>query len=202
MRERFTRIQAKDHFNADNWNRAAARVREIEAAASDVRPTTGGRSTIPATRYRGRTWVTRARPGIDRMASAWFIRKFVDPKARFSFVPSGKTVSRKRVPFDMYGVDFGHHGSHCTLETLIERFGIADRATARLGQVVHDLDLKDGRYRMQECAAVGRFVDGLRLLYRDDHRLLAQGIVVMEALHRSFAGERLNRKTRRRQAAP
>jgi len=201
MRERFTRIQAKDHFNADNRSRAAALVREIEAAGSDIKPTAGGRPTIPAARYRGRTWVTRARPGVDRMASAWFIRKFVDPKARFSFVASGKAVPRTRVPFDMYGVDFGHHGSHCTLETLIERFGIADRATVRLAQVVHDLDLKNARYGLPECAAVGRVVDGLRLLYPDDHRLLAQGIVVMDALHRSFAGERLNRRTRRRQAA-
>ena len=131
------------------------------------------------------------------MASAWFIRKFVDPKARFSFVASGKTVPSERVPFDMYGVEFGHHGSHCTLETLIDRFAIADPATARLSQVIHDLDMKDGRYGASEGTAVGRLVDGLRQLYRDDDALLAQGIILIDALHRSFAGEKPEKKARR-----
>ena len=193
IRERYDRIQARDFFNADGGSRAAALVRELEAAASDVAPPPR-RSAVPASAYRGRTWVTRTRPGIDRMASAWFIRKFVDPNAQFSFVASGKAVPAKRVPFDMYGVEFGHQGSHCTLETLIERFAIADPATARLSQVVHDLDMKDERYGVPECAAVGRLVEGLRQLYPDDDKLLAQGMIVMEALHRSFTGEHLDTK--------
>ena len=123
------------------------------------------------------------------MASAWFIRKFVDLKARFSFVASGARIPAGRVPFDMYGVEFGHHGSHCTVETLVERFAIVDSATVRLSHVVHDLDMKDGRYDVSECATVGRLVDGLRQLYPDDDELLAQGIIVMDALHRSFAGD-------------
>ena len=198
MRDRYTRIVAKDYFEADNAGRAAALVRELETAASDSKPPTASRTARPAGKYRGTIWVTRARPGIDRMASAWFIRRFVDSKARFSFVASGKTVPPLGVPFDMYGVEFGHHGSHCTLETLIERFAIADPATVCLSQVIHDLDMKDERYGAPECAAVGRLVDGLRQLYRDDDELLAQGIVLIEALHRSFAGEQLDRKARRR----
>ena len=198
MRERYDRIQAKDYFNADGGSRAASLLRELEAATSDVTPAIRRRSAVPATAYRGRTWVTRTRPGIDRMASAWFIRKFVDPKARFSFVASGKAVPAKRVPFDMYGVEFGHQGSHCTLETLVERFAIADPATVRLSQVVHDLDMKDERYGVPECAAVGRLVDGLRQLYPDDNALLAQGMIVMEALHRSFTARQVDGTRRRR----
>jgi hypothetical protein len=193
-RERYVRIQAKDYFNADNGGRAAAVVRELEFAASDVKPTTGKRSTMAAAKYRAKTWVTRTRPGIDRMASAWFIRKFVDPKARFSFVASKTPVPSSHVPFDMYGVEFGHHGSRCTFETLLERFAIADAATLRLSQLVHDLDMKDGRYGASECAAVWRLVDGLRDMYEDDGELLARGITVMEALHRSFARDQLDRK--------
>jgi hypothetical protein len=201
MRERYARILAKDYFNADNAGRAAALVGELEAAASDVKRSMASSTAAPAVRYRGKTWVTRTRPGVDRMASAWFIRKFVDPKARFSFVAPGARVPPGDLPFDMYGVEFGHRDSHCTLETLVERFGVVDSATVRLSQVVHDLDMKDERYGMPECAAMGRIVNGLRQLYADDDRLLAQGIVLMDALHRSFAGDHLNRNTRRRSAA-
>jgi hypothetical protein len=189
MRERYARILAKDYFDADNAGRAAALVRELETAASDVKRSTAHRNAAPAVKYQGKMWVTRLRPGVDRMASAWLIKKFVDPKARFSFVASAARVPSSTVPFDMYGVEFGHHGSHCTLETLIERFAIVDSATVRLSQVVHDLDMKDGRYGIPECAAVGRVIDGLRQLYRDDDELLTQGIILMEALYRSFSSD-------------
>jgi hypothetical protein len=201
LRERYSRIQAKDYFHADNGGRVAAVLRELELAASDVKQTTVRSSAVSSATYRGKTWVTRMRPGIDRMASAWFVRKFVDAKARFSFVDSDARVQSGRVPFDMYGVEFGHKGSRCTMETLMNRFAVDDPATVRLSQVVHDLDMKDGRYDVPECAAVGRLVDGLRQLYADDDELLAQGIILMDALHRSFAGDHLNRKTQRRSAA-
>jgi hypothetical protein len=187
MRERYKKIQAKDYFSADNGSRAAAGVRKLETSTADLRQEARRRSSIPAMTYRGKIWVTRPRPGIDRMASAWFIRKFVDPKARFSFAPSSARIPPTRVPFDMYGVEFGHHDSHCTLETLIERFAIEDPATVQLSQIVHDLDMKDSRHNVPECAAVARMVDGLRLLYTNDNELLAQGIILIEALHRSFA---------------
>jgi hypothetical protein len=189
MRERYARILAKDYFDADNAGRAAALVRELETAASDVKRSTAHRNAAPAVKYQCKMRVTRLRTGVDRMASAWLIKKFVDPKARFSFVASAARVPSSTVPFDMYGVEFGHHGSHCTLETLIERFAIVDSATVRLSQVVHDLDMKDGRYGIPECAAVGRVIDGLRQLYRDDDELLTQGIILMEALYRSFSSD-------------
>jgi hypothetical protein len=189
MRERFARIRSRDYFEAESGPRAADLLRKLETAASNLTREPAKRTKKAGGTFRGRTWVTRARPGVDRMASAWFIRRFVDRQARFMFVSANQGIPAGRIPFDMFGVEFGHHGSHCTLETLIDRFAVRDPAAERLAQVVHDLDLKDGHYDLPECATTGRLVDGLRRLYADDNQLLAQGMVMMEALYRSFARE-------------
>ena len=119
------------------------------------------------------------------MSSAWLIRRFIDPKARFRFAE--KPPGGKAVQFDMYGVEFGHQGQNCTFETLVARFGVADTAVKRIAQIVHDLDLKEERYGTPEGPAVGRMVEGLRQMYADDHELLEQGITMMESLYRSLS---------------
>src|SRR6185503_19854895 len=93
--------------------------------------------------FQNRRWVTRRRPGVDRMSSAWLIRRFIDPKATFAFVD---TPSADEVPFDMYSGDFSHHGDRCTFEVLVDRFGIADPAVRRIGLIVHDLDMKESKH--------------------------------------------------------
>jgi hypothetical protein len=133
--------------------------------------------------FLNRRWVTRPRPGVDRMASAWLIRRFIDPKAAFGFVdrPTGSEI-----PFDMYTGDFSHQGERCTFEVLVRAFDIADATVGRLAQIVHDLDMKENRYDMPEAPAVSRMVDGLRQLHADDATLLEQGMAMFEALARSF----------------
>jgi hypothetical protein len=134
--------------------------------------------------FTGRTWVTRPRPGIDRMSSAWLIRRFIDPKARFRF-RDGPARS-KEVPFDTFGAEFGHRENTCTFEVLAARFAIRAREVAWLGRIVHDLDFKDDRFGLPEAAGVGRMVEGLRRRYADDHELLEQGMTMIDALARSF----------------
>ena len=95
-----------------------------------------------------------AAAGIDRSGSAWLIRRFIDPAARFAFGDK-RPASSKAIPFDMYDVDFSHHGDRCTFEVLAERFGIVDRAVSQLARLVHDLDLKEHRYNVPEAPAVG-----------------------------------------------
>jgi hypothetical protein len=90
---------------------------------------------------------------------------------------------------DMADVEFGHHGAHCTFEAFIDRFGVGDPAALSLSRVVHDLDLKEARFGMPEGPAIARLIHGLRASFLDDDRLLEQGIVVMEALYRSFAAD-------------
>src|SRR5260370_38658199 len=90
--------------------------------------------------YIGRLWVTRPRPGIDRSASAWLMRSFVDKKARFAFA-SEERVPRESVPFDMFHGGFGHRGEDCTFETLEKTFLIRDRKAGGVGKIIKDADL-------------------------------------------------------------
>ena len=140
--------------------------------------------------YRGRRWVTRPRPGVDRMASAWLIRRFVDPQARFEFAAEPPARGGK-VPFDMYGVEFGHQGGRCSFEVLAARFGLDARpAIRRLGRMVRAVDLHEPAEHAAEAETVGRLVAGLRATHADDHALLEAGIGVFEALHAAAPAER------------
>ena len=123
------------------------------------------------------------------MASAWLIRRFIDPKATFTFRdrPAGAEV-----PFDMYVGEFSHQGSLCTFETLAERFDISEPAVVRIGQIVHDLDLKENRYATPEAPAVGRLVSGLQELHTDDQVLLQHGMDMFAALANSFSSSESN----------
>ena len=114
--------------------------------------------------YQGRLWITRPRPGVDRMSSAWLIRQFIDPRARFGFAADQHTVPEQGVPFDMFGVEFSHQGDGCTFETLCTAFGIRNPAVSRIASIVHDLDLKDGTIRSA----------GMRNRERDDRGAAAR----------------------------
>ena len=186
LRERLAAIIARDHFQAPGRADAAAAVLRIERAFDGQPPTAAGRERLRPEDYRGRTWLTRPHPGIDRMASAWLIRRFIDADARFAFGSSRGRASH-HVAFDMPDVELGHHGMHCTFETLLERFAIDDRAASYIGEIVHDLDLKETRYGRHESLAIGRIVDGLRQVVAEDRDLLERGILVIEALYRSLA---------------
>jgi len=191
--ERWHAIEARDYFGAAG---RALVEQALKDSAEQGRPEAGsGRTTrLQGADFRRRTWVTRSRPGVDRFACSWLIRRFIAPDAKFAFVNDPTGVRDGQVPFDIADVEFGHHGSHCSVETLIARFGIKDRAVLAVSRVVHDLDLKDARYGMPEGPAVGRLVDGLRASYGDDAQLLEQGVVLMEALYRSFSSESRGRK--------
>lgn len=197
LRERLADIRRVDFFHALAGEAAADAVAGLEQRLVDRKPARKEGSMRPSPKaFTNRRWVTRPRPGVDRMASAWLIRRFIDPKATFAFVdrPSGADV-----PFDMYTGDFSHHGEHCTFEVLTQQFGIRDPTVNRLAQMVHDLDMKENRYSVPEAAAIGRMIEGFRQLHADDGVLLEQGIAMFEALARSFgASAPQPRKTKKR----
>ena len=120
------------------------------------------------------------------MASAWLIRRFIDPEARFGFVADRDAVPGDAVPFDMFGVDFSHQGEGCTFETLCGVFGIEEPAVVRMATIVHDLDLKDGKFGAPEGATVSTLIEGLQLAHADDAALLAQGMALFDVLYRGF----------------
>jgi hypothetical protein len=196
FRERFTGIDRVDFFGSAGRDRVLTLLSALEERGSKRAdrsgPSTPHTSSGPGA-YRGRLWVTRPRPGVDRMSSAWLIRRFIDPDARFGFVADRNAVPDGAVPFDMFGVELTHQSDRCTFETLCAVFGIDDPAIGRLGAIVHDLDLKDERFRPAEAPAVGMIIDGLRLAFSEDDVLLEEGMVLFEALYR--AAERAARPT-------
>lgn len=144
-------------------------------------------AVLKAADFKGRTWITRPRPGIDRFASAWLVSRFIDPRATFGFAASHTAVpARQRATtFDMYGGAFTHEGGGCTFETLVARFGIRAPGVDWLAGLVHALDLKIESDPTPELPAVARLVEGLREMHPDDEVLLQRGMEVIEALYRS-----------------
>lgn len=189
LRDRLDHLDGIAFFAPENRDRAAEAVTALEAAAARATKTRGaGRASSPVLDLKGfrrRLWVTRPRPGIDRMSSAWLIRRFIDPQARFTF--AAKPPARGRaIPFDMYGVEFGHSAHGCTFETLVARFGLASPGLNRIGRIIHDLDLKVTRYAEPETPAFGPLVEGLRRMYADDQALLDHGMALFEALYQTL----------------
>jgi hypothetical protein len=200
LRERWRAVHAIDYFEAPGGPQTESVLATVDRAMEADSMTEQKAPEAPrleASDYRNRRWVTRPRPGIDRMSSAWLIRRFIDPSARFVFADTVEGT-RSAVPFDMYGVEFGHQGSHCTYETLAWRFGIDDPAAAWIGRIVHDLDLKEERYSEPEAPAVARLVDGLRRMHEDDAELLERGSSIFEALYQSYEAPRARKRPRPR----
>lgn len=189
FRERLTAIEGVDYFGSAGRDRVTSLLKRLEEHASGTRvPAASAKPAGPtdADSYHGRLWVTRQRPGVDRMASAWLIRRFIDAQARFAFAADRDAVPDDAVPFDMFGVEFSHQGEGCTFETLCAIFAIQEPAVARLATIVHDLDLKDGRFDAPEAGTVGAVIEGLQLAQADDDTLLAQGMALFDSLYRSF----------------
>src|SRR5262245_12926090 len=190
LRERLTEIRQIDFFSAPGSQEADRELSALERATA----TPAGRPALAATEldrkdYKRRLWITRPRPGVDRFASAWLIKRFIDPDARFDFATEA-SARDDAVSFDMYSTGFRHERDLCTFEVLQLRFGIDDAAVRRIGEIVHDLDLKEDRYRAPQAPAIGALVEGLRSGFADDHELLAQGIVLFEALYRGLEEEK------------
>lgn len=192
FRERLATLERIDFFGSAGRDRVVSLIARLEAGPANVAAAPGA-AAKDRRHYQRRLWVTRPRPGVDRMSSAWLIRRFLDPEARFGFVADRDAAPRDAIPFDMFGVEFTHRGEHCTFETLCADFGLDDAALRHVAAIVHDLDLKDGRFGAPEAGSVGLLVDGLQLAHADDADLLGHGIVLFEALYR--ATERAVRPT-------
>ena len=138
--------------------------------------------------FQGRQWVTRPRPHVDRIASAWLIKRFLDPAAEFVFAAPDE-LPAGAIPFDMAGVEFGHQGDDCTFETLLHRSGLRDRRLASIAQIVHEADLRDGKFPRDEARGLDLVLRGLLAAIKDDHEALAQGLTLFDGLY-STIGER------------
>jgi hypothetical protein len=154
----------------------AMRTRRPESARSEPIP------TLDLTKLRGRRWVTRPRPHVDRVASAWLIKRFIDPDAVFVFAPPAE-FPKDAIAFDAPGVELSHHGEDCTFETLIKRARLRDRRLTRLAEVVHEADLRDGKFQHEEARGIDIAIRALLAASPDDHQVLTQGMAVFEGLY-------------------
>ena len=154
----------------------AMRTRRPEPVRREDRP------TLDLTKLKGRRWVTRPRPHIDRIASAWLIKRFIDPEAQFVFAPPAE-FPPDAIPFDAPGVELSHQGEDCTFETLLKRARLRDRRLIRLAEVVHEADLRDGKYPREEARGIDVAVRALLAASADDHQVLAQGMALFEGLY-------------------
>jgi len=200
LRERFNAVEQIDFQAAQGRAEAHDAIIALERLTLEPRRTPARtRKTLPLRDFQRRRWVTRPRPGVDRMSSAWLIRRFIDPRAVFAFVDRPAELD---VPFDMYLGEFSHQGPLCTFEVLAQRFGLTDPVVARIGQIVHDLDMKETRHAPPEAPAIGRMIEGLRQVHPDDGPLLEQGIAMFEALARSFSREKRSDHVERERKHP
>jgi hypothetical protein len=182
LRGRLEEVQRIDYFGAPS------RVDAERAVARAAR-----RDDVSALRdgghVRGGTWVTRRGIKVDRIASAWLIRRFIDPEARFRFVPAeGYRPAPGELRFDMYEGEFTHVGDRCTFETLLDRFGLDDVALRAIGEIVHDVDCKDAKFGRAEAAGLESLVGGLALAYPDDQTRLERGAPMFEGLYAYISG--------------
>jgi hypothetical protein len=178
LRTRFNEIAEADFFNSPLQKRVQELLARVEAPAAppDLLP------KINARGYVGRVWVTRPRPGIDRSASAWLIRRFIDRRARFTFAAE-EDVPPGAVPFDMFHGGFGHRGEDCTFETLQKTFRIRDRKVAVIAEITHDADLLDGKFGRKEGFGVDGVLNGWAKQGVEDPEILKRGTELIAALY-------------------
>jgi hypothetical protein len=183
IRRRFVEITGIDFFG----NSLRSRVEHLLSRLDERDKTSTGRNHKgKAGKYLNRRWITRPRPGIDRVSSAWLIRRFIDPKAHFVF---GKESSADpdAVPFDMFSDEgFGHRGEDCTFETLYKQFAMRDGRVKRIAQIIHDADLGDEKFGRVEGQGLDKVLNGWAKQDLPDDELLQRGIELIEGLYESL----------------
>jgi len=190
LRSRLSQIVAIDFFGGNSRETAEGLISELEKKirAEGVMPTMeNDESGALPDKLSGRVWVTRQGVQIDRIASAWLIRRFIDPSAHFKFVP-GKSYAPEpgEIRFDMFEAEYTHEGDRCTFEVLVHRGELHDPALQDIAEIVHDIDLKDTKFGRDEAAGIGRLIVGIAMAEQDDEQRIARGSEIFNGLYESF----------------
>jgi hypothetical protein len=192
LRKRLAEIAAIDFFGAIGRETAEGLLKRLEAQLDQDEPMASRTNTAPSLEtLRKRTWVTREGVYADRIASAWLIRRFIDPEARFKFVAGkGYRPQENELRFDMFEAEFTHEGDKCTFEVLLERAGLKDHALRAIAEIIHDIDLKDDKFGRTEVAGIRTLIDGIRASTPDDAARIARGAEVFNDLYEVFRKKR------------
>jgi len=172
----FREIHERDFFESARGHEIQMLLRQAEGETKRKLP------RLDPKNYSAKTWMTRPRPEIDRVGSAWLIRKFIDPKAKFVFASSPES-NRGAIPFDMVDAEFSHHEECCTFETLVRRFAMDDKAVRKIGEMIHDADLDDAKFQRVECIGIDRVFKGWGKTALTDQEILTAGFTCFDGLY-------------------
>ena len=177
LTRQFREIRKIDFFDSPRGHDIAMLLRRAEGPKRSRQL-----ATLDFKQFQAKTWLTRPRPEIDRVGSAWLISKFIDRKPKFVFASSADAISNA-IPFDMLDAEFSHHGNCCTFETLIRRFAISDKSLAKIGEMIHDADLDDARFQRVEAVGIDRVLKGWAKQGLSDLEILRRGFECFNALY-------------------
>ncbi len=184
LRRRHAEIARSDYFDSAEGTRAAARLAQVaQLLVASISPAVQV-PRVALSDYRGRRWVTRPRPHVDRLSCTWLIRRFIDPAAIIRY---GGEPEPEEVTFDMEGAEFGHQGNLCTFEVMLRAFGLDEPGLHTLAQIVHEIDLRDGIYARPETAGLDAVLSGWLAADLTDDQLAEYGTAVYEGLYRSLS---------------
>lgn len=190
LERRLAEVGARDFFGAQGGALVSALLLEARQHLAPTPPPSSPLLDQYKNQYKQRTWVTRQNIHVDRIASAWLIRHYIDPEATFKFVAlKGYTPEHTDVGFDMFEAEFTHEGNACTFEVLLKRFGLDQPGLSAIAELVHDLDIKDERYNRPETAGFAALINGITTLHPDDEARLTHGSTVLEGLRSYFASK-------------
>lgn len=189
LKRRLDEVVAIDFFGAPGREAAGGLVSGVEARVRGSRSSRG--SSEGGTKIRedlqGKVWVTRKGIHVDRMATAWVVRRFIDPDARIKFVPAkGYIPLADEVRFDMFEAEFTHEADCCSMEVLMARTGLRDPGLVRIAEIVHDIDLKDAKFQREETPGIARLIDGIAMAHKDDDVRLGRAAAIFDDLYENF----------------
>ena len=195
LRKRLAEIVSIDFFGAIGRETAEGLLAELEVRLNEdesvVKQAEVGSKARTMETLRGRTWVTRQGVHVDRIGSAWLIRRFIDPDARFKFVPGkGYRPDEGELRFDMFQAEFTHEGDKCTFEVLLDRAALKDSALRAIAEIIHDIDLRDNKYGREESVGIRTLIDGIAVATSDDLERIARGAEVFNNLYEFFGKKR------------
>lgn len=182
LRREHGEIARTDFFGSPAGMRAAARLARIERGLA---PAPSAEPRVPpaaVAAYRDKRWVTRPHPHVDRLACAWLIRRFINPRAQIRYATA---ADADEVAFDMRGATFGHRGTLCTFETMIKAFGLDDPGLRAIAEIVHEIDLRDGRYVRLEGPGVDAILKGWQVF--PDAEREVHGLALFDGLHAALS---------------
>jgi hypothetical protein len=191
LRKRLAATFALDFFSASGRETADGLVSALEARLTATLPVPEAAAPAATEAFTGRTWVTRQGVHVDRIACAWLIRRFIDKEATFKFVPGKNyTAIPGELRFDMFEAEYTHEGDRCSFEVMLERFRLRDGALAAIGEVVHDIDLKDSKFERDETPGLAHMIIGLCASERDDEARIARGGQLFDYFYDYFRRKR------------